>query len=181
MNKSKTTLIALYTILLGSLVILAGYVFVYHSYHFNESWNITAIKGAGLFSAAILQHLWFDLFPDSRWNKFANFIAALIILLPTLFGLATLQSKYYDEELEKHGVLVGATVVALYEEPSKNSTREYAKINYTLYNKTWVQKLDNEKHQYKPNDSLTILCSSRQPEIIRAQVIQSSNTLSEYK
>ncbi|WP_345164200.1 hypothetical protein [Nibribacter koreensis] len=104
-----------------------------------------------------------QVFPDSRWGRISNVLLGVILLFLMFFSLFAISTFYQNGQLEKYGEVVSGKVETIYMKTGRNS-REYAVFQYTLSGKQYHQEIWNDKN-LSIGDSVTIKCSSQNPEI----------------
>lgn len=102
-----------------------------------------------------------------RWLQLITTLASVGILLLIIFTLSTVQGKYFDYQLKNYGVTISAKVIGETQERPKSTTYYHAIIRYQCNQTTYLQSLSNNDHFYKYGDSLRIVCSSVNPEILK--------------
>ena len=104
-------------------------------------------------------------------NKIPSFARKFIyaLLLVTAFSLLSfLRTNYEGSQLKKYGVIAYGKVLDAYgASEGKSGYFFYASIEYQYGGKIYQQKIRELTYTYRYHDSLTILCSSHDPELFK--------------
>lgn len=150
---------------IGGLLI-SGYVFVFYSHRYNELFRYTAYIGV-LVSYCVVISLWFKFPKIPRWQNLLRTIITIIPAFCIFYGLYSLHKVYKDYQLKQNGVRVSATIIGFTKSSVKSTTYHYAVFEYLVNKKNYQQKISNDDDFYRSNDSLSLICSSQDPEIFR--------------
>jgi hypothetical protein len=77
-----------------------------------------------------------------------------------------LEGKYKKNELDKYGVVVKGRVIDI-EKSGFRTSHYYAIFEYSFDKVKYLQSINDDEHAFKFLDSLTIRCSSHDPELCR--------------
>jgi len=122
---------------------------------------------AVFFSFVWLFIIWIRYDKLPRWKQLATTLASVLVLLLIIFTLSTLQDKYFDYQLKEYGVTTFAKVIGETQSRSRSTTYYHAIIRYQCNQTIYLQSLSNNDHFYKYGDSLRVVCSSVNPEILK--------------
>ncbi|WP_217277448.1 energy transducer TonB [Pedobacter foliorum] len=126
-----------------------------------------ALTIPGIFSLVFLQGMWFEFKGKPRWNRGINGGILFVLTLTLVFGVAQLRTLYKEQQLKKYGVISYAKVVEVYKQKRlKGGPVFLAAIEYKIKGKDHYQSIDNKKQLYGVNDTLKIVYSSRNPDIL---------------
>jgi len=163
-SRRKVSSKVVWTYILIAIVIVSCYLAIYHFHHYNNG-VVVFTSILGVLSMGFLQDMWFEVLPNSGWNKAANTLILILMAAPFCIIVFYMHRNYYQEELKNHGLIVYGEVTGLYKENNKGTDNHYARFKYQVMNKTWIQKVGNNDHELQLYDSLEILCSYEEPEI----------------
>lgn len=129
--------------------------------------NAKALMFPGIFSLVFLQGMWFEYKGKPRWSRAINGAILFLIILTLIFGVVGLRSLYQEQQLKKYGVISYAKVVDVYKQKRlKGGPLSLATIEYKINGKAHYQSIENKKELYGVNDTLKIIYSSRNPDIL---------------
>jgi len=103
----------------------------------------------------------------SRLIRIIQVFSLLIVLAGVYLILLQMKSAYLNAQLNHYGVAVKAIVVDIKREKSRYGSHDYAIIDYSYAGNDYLQRINDDDRAYKYQDSLRLLCSSRDPEIFR--------------
>jgi hypothetical protein len=108
--------------------------------------------------------LWFEPNETPRWLYLLKyFMMAAVFALIYVSG-NYVQKKYFDFELKQNGVYLPAKVVGYKNLTSRYGNHIYAVFVYDYNGNSHAQKMNNDDDFFRINDSLRLLCSSKDPE-----------------
>ncbi len=114
-----------------------------------------------------LQSMWFEVLPNSKWNRFANTMLAFGMAVPFMIGLIQLRKAYIRYELDHYGLSTEAKVVHTYTKRRlKGGDRRYAVLQFNAGGKTTFSQLENNREKLGLHEELSIRYSSRNPQIL---------------
>jgi protein TonB len=120
-----------------------------------------------IFSLGFLQGMWFEFKGKPRWTRGINGVVLLFIAFILVFGVVQLRSLYKGQQLNKYGVISYAKVVDVYKQKRlKGGPVFLATIEFNVNDKAHYQSINNKKQLYGVNDTLKIIYSSRNPDIL---------------
>jgi hypothetical protein len=158
----------LYTAVLIGTFCVCYYLFVTYSFHFNLKLDPYIPISLGMFfSFVFVIFLWGNFRQTPRWLYLLK-----CLLVVAGFGLVYLsaeasKSKYIKQELRKNGVYVSAKVIGYKTSTSRYGRHIYAIFVYDFDQNRYAQKVNNDSDFFRINDSLQLLCSSHDPEMVR--------------
>jgi hypothetical protein len=156
----------LQTILLVGLILAGSIVIVFYSHKYNELYTFVPLLSL-LLSYAYLYSIWVK--PDNSASKFLSnlrSIGAGLIFIFFVYVVFNLETRYKKNELERYGVTVKGQVIDI-EKSGFRTTHYDAIFVYSLNKVTYTQGVNNDEHLFQTMDSLTIRCSSRDPELCK--------------
>ncbi|RZL06192.1 MAG: hypothetical protein EOO89_24725, partial [Pedobacter sp.] len=153
-----------WTYILLSFIAFSCYIFVFQSHHYHK-WYVFVTAFISFLSIAILQFMWLDVLPKSKWNKLVNAALLAILTFPLVLLIIYCNEAFYNNQLEYYGTVVYGRVIDTYSTNGRNGIHYKAVFKYRLLGKEWLQEVGNDHFLYNEHDSLKILCSSEEPEI----------------
>ena len=154
----------LYSIILIVVLIGCMYIGVYHSHRyfgFDSNFWLAMIS---LFSLAGLHTILFD---NRKANKFKFAFFILIVGLPLLVFVILMHNSYVTRQFAGYTINVSGVVTELFIRRGKHSHTDYAMFNYKVDHKTITQIVKNEGNRLVVGDTITILCTTADPEVFR--------------
>ena len=154
----------LQTILLVGLILTSSYIIVFYSHKYNELYTIVPLVSL-LLSYACLYSIWVKL--DNSTSKFLSNLWSIgvgLIFIFFVYVVFNLETEYKKNELEKYGVTVKGLVVDI-EKSGFRTTYYNAIFVYNVNKVRYLQSVPNNRHIFQTMDSLTIRCSSHDPEL----------------
>lgn len=118
-------------------------------------------------SIVALQSMWFEVLPNSKWNRFANTMLAFGMAVPFMIGLIQLRKAYIRYELDHYGLSTEAKVVHTYTKRRlKGGDKRYAVLQFNVGGKMTLSQLENNREKLGLHEELSIRYSSRNPQIL---------------
>lgn len=154
----------LQTILLVGLILAGSIVIVFYSHKYNELYTVVPLLSL-LLSYSYLYSIWVK--SDNGISKFLSnlrSIGAGLIFIFFVYIVFNLETRYKKNELEKHGVTVKGQVIDI-EKSGFRTTYYDAVFVYNVNKVRYMQSIANNSHTLQTMDSLTIRCSSQDPEL----------------
>lgn len=156
--------IVLFTLMMVCLI----YIILFgHRYGFFYSCLTTICYIIILFLIIGFQASFLPINGNRWWHTFFSGIVSLILYLLVMGGLLTLQLLYQDNQLSKYGEKITGKVIGFESEYRRGGSKTYAKLEYIFEEEWYNQKIENDNNYYQLNDSVRILISSKDPELIR--------------
>ena len=162
----KKGLIDLFFILIAILCVIFIVIFG-HSYSFFFS-SLTNISYIILLLIVVgFQTVYFHVSGDRWWNALSNAIIILAFVVPIILGTYTIQFIYQENQFSKYGTSIFGKVIGFESKNNRSSTKYYATLEYNFNNETYNQKIENNNHLYNINDSVSLLISTKDPELFK--------------
>ena len=149
-------------------LLCSTYIVMYgHSYGFLFSSLTTICYMTLLFIIGGFQTIYLHISGDRWWHTILNAIVILAFFIPTVFGTFTLQLLYQDNQLSKFGTTTFGKVIGFETQYKRVGTKHYATIEYSFDNNFYNQKIKNDNDFYNLNDSVKLLISTKDPELLK--------------
>lgn len=153
-------------------VLAGGYIIIFHSHYYDwrglRNFGYT-IYILGIFALCFI--LINEKFPRLLNRKGINNL--LLGLLPVivisffLVMILFLQDAYYQKQLNNYGIVAGGKIVNItYERGRSDAQAITAVVSYKFMTQTYYKLLDNNQWRFNMNDSISIVYSSHDPEIM---------------
>lgn len=155
-----------YTFIASGLFLAGCYFYIFFSYRYGY-WYKYLPYMLVFFPFIWLFIIWIKYDELPRWIQLSKTLASVIVLCLIIFTLSTLQDKYFDYQLKEYGIITFAKVIGETRERPKSTTYYHVIIRYQCNHVSYLQSLSNDNHFYKYGDSLRVVCSSINPEILK--------------
>ncbi len=162
-----------YTVLFVIIFCICYYLLITYSFHFDLRLDPVIPIGVGMFlSYCLAVSLWLEPKETPRWLYLLKyFVVAGIFALLYKSG-SFVQKKYFEYELKQNGVSLPAKVVGYKNSTSRYGNHVYAVFVYDYHGNSYAQKINNDEDFFRINDSLQLLCSSKDPEMFRITSVE---------
>ena len=101
---------------------------------------------------------------ESKFLSNLRSIGTALVFLFLIYVLFNLEGKYKKNELDKYGVVVKGRVIDI-EKSGFRIPHYYAIFEYSFDKIKYLQSINDDERVFKSPDSLTIRCSSHDPEL----------------
>ena len=158
------------TVGLLTIVMISTYVFVVYSHRYHSIYG-TASLICMFLGFVFLTAVWINKNESKRQRNLSVGVVFLLIVV-SYFATAELKSRYINYEFSEHGQVVKGIVVGFEQEHVRGSHYYFATVNYQFNKHSYTQRFADEKHVFLNSDSVTMLCSSSDPQLCRITAYQ---------
>lgn len=161
--KSKTK--TMWSFILFLILLVCIYIGIFHSHrYFGFDSNLWLFM-IGFFSLLALEEMWIA--NNGKWQKLKSFLFILFVGVPIGGFVMLMHSNYVSMQLAKYGVKTTGVVTKLFLRSGRRSSTNYAVFTYKINSKIWTQVIMNEESPLYLGDTLTLICSEKDPEVFK--------------
>lgn len=130
--------------------------------------NAKVLVFPGFISLSLLLGLWLNLDIKAKRSKPTYILTLVFVAAVIFFGVVQIRSLYQEQQLKRYGVVSYAKVVEVYKKKRLHKRRFIysARIEFNINGKAHYRFINNKKQLYGVNDTLKIIYSSRNPDIL---------------
>jgi len=155
-----------YTFIASSLLLAGCYFYIFYSYRYGYWYEYLPFISV-LAPLIWLFVIWLKYNDKQRGIQSLNSFLLAVACFCVLYALSFLQKKYLAFQIARYGITTGAKVIGETRSSTRRNIYYHAIIRYQCNQNTYLQSLSNNDHFYKYGDSLRIVCSSVNPEILK--------------
>ncbi len=169
LKKSNPHIISKWDIIFFTLTILCLiYIILFgHRYSFLYNCLTTICRTIVFFLIFGFQIVYLPINGNRWWHSLFSGIVSLILTALVFIGVFCIQLMYQENQLSKYGKNVTGKVIGFETEYRRRGSTTYAKLEYNFDDEFYNQKIENVNDFYQINDSVKLLISSKDPELIK--------------
>lgn len=145
------------------VILICSYLGIFHSHQYYGFDIVLWIAIIGVLAVSGLHLIWFG---DRTWQKLRSFLFVLLVGGPISILVIIFHNVYINKQLTGHELYVHAVVTDVYVKHNKHSQTAYAVFTYQAKGRTWTQNMVNTDNSLVIGDTLKLVCSELDPEII---------------
>jgi uncharacterized protein YqgC (DUF456 family) len=147
---------------IAALILVSVYVFIFYSHRYNSHYEMGSLVGiCGGFIVLIAVRV----NGQTQERRNSIIVTSIGLIVGSVLGAYVLRWAYKKYELATHGLVAKGMVVGFNRKTIKGTLSYHAIVDYEFNNRAYTQQFRDDDYVFLTSDSVTMLCSSTDPEL----------------